>query len=164
MISNLSFVKSLLVLILLLSSLISTNIFSSTAWAQSENVETVKVTDLAPIEIGTLKVFDQCLQEWPILQDLVKKQAERIVKLEDSLAAEKRTNELNERELALQKKIDEIKDKEIASLTNANDRLKDISDRAIKLAEVSKPPAFGNWQLFGIAGGAALIILHILSK
>lgn len=133
-------------------------------WAQSENVEGIKVTDLAPVEIGTLKVIDQCLQEWPILQDLVKKQTERIAKLEDSLAAEKRTNELNERELALQKRIDGIKDMEIASLMNANNRLKDISDRAIKLVEVAKPSAIGNWQLYGLAAFAGYIIKGILTK
>lgn len=70
-------------------------------------------------------------------------QGNTIVELEKSLAVEKRTNELNEREIHLQKKIIEVKEMEIQGLNRNFDQMKEVADRAVKLAEISKPSLSG---------------------
>jgi fructose-bisphosphate aldolase class 1 len=82
-------------------------------------------------------------------------QGKTIAELEKSLVIEKRTNELNERELYLQKKIIEVKDMEIAGLNRNFDQMKEVADRAIKLAETVKPKS--NWQLWGLVGVIAFV-------
>lgn len=66
---------------------------------------------------------------------------------EKEIAGLKRDLELAEREKNLQGQIIDLKDKEIAMLNRSFDQMKEISDRAIKLAEVGKPKT--NWSLIG---------------
>jgi len=114
------------------------------------------------IELQDLRKIDQCLQEWPILQDLVRKQDETNKKLEDSLATEKKLREIAERELALEQKISGIKDMENAMLRKGIEDLGKISDRAIKLVEISKPQS--NWKVYGIAGLALFLAGILIGK
>lgn len=112
------------------------------------------------IELQDLREIDHRLQELDLLRLKSKEQGETIIELEKSLATEKRTNELNERELYLQKKIIEIKDMEIAGLNRNFDQMKEVADRSLKLAEVSKPKAPW-WQIpatiiVGVIVGIAL--------
>lgn len=118
--------------------------------------------DVEPINLEDLKQIDKIAQEYPILKKLVESQKETIGKLESSLVDEKKNNELNQREIYLQGKMLELKDQELAIERRANERLKEITDRAIKLAEISKPKS--NWQLYGLAAFAGYIIKEILVK
>jgi len=107
------------------------------------------------IELQDLREVDRRLQELDLLRLKSKEQSVTIAELEKSLAIEKRTNELNEREIYLQKKIIEVKDMEIAGLNRNFDQMKEVADRAIKLAETVKPKS--NWQLYGLLGVIAFV-------
>jgi len=120
-----------------------------------EPVSKPVLVSIEPVSLEDLKKLDEIIQKYPILQDLVKSQAKTIDELKDSLATEKKTNELNQREIYLLNKQHELDQKEIAIERQTSDRLKEVTDRAIKLAEVSKPSAFGNWQLQGLFAVAA---------
>jgi len=98
------------------------------------------------IELQDLKEVDHRLQELELLRQKSKEQEKTISELENSLVIERKTNELSEREIYLQKKIIEIKDMEIQALNRNFDQMKEVADRAIKLA---KPKS--NWQLLGLA-------------
>jgi len=93
---------------------------------------------------------------------LIEDQAKTIQELEKSLAIEIKTNELNQRELNLKDQIIGLKDQEIAATNRANAQLKDVTDRAIKLAEISKPKS--NWELQGILSGVALAVGYFLGR
>jgi len=125
------------------------------ALAQSVNIQ---------IDVKDLKEIDRQLQEYVILKKIVGEQQTTIGELEKGLVSEKKTNELNERELDLQRRIIEVQKMEIEVQKRAFIDMKEVSDRAIKLAEVSKPKTFGNWQLYGLAAFAGYIIKEILTK
>lgn len=63
------------------------------------------------------------------------------------IAGLKKELDLAEREKQLQGKIIDLKDREIQMLNHSFDQMKEISDRALKLAEQSKPKT--NWGLIG---------------
>lgn len=86
-------------------------------------------------------------------QDVLKDQ--RITNLEKEL-------ELSKQEVSLKDKIIEVKDMEIAIQKRAFDDMKEVADRAIKLAEVSKPKS--NWQLQGLLGMAAFAIGLLINR
>jgi predicted RNase H-like nuclease (RuvC/YqgF family) len=121
-------------------------------------IEEIPVT----IDIPSLKKIDECLQKQPLLEDLIKKQAETIEKLQSTLSDTKRELDLERRENEINQKILELKDKEIAGLNRNFEQMKEVADRAIKLAETAKPQS--NWQLMGILGMAAFAIGMIVGK
>ncbi len=86
-------------------------------------------------------------------QDALKDQ--RIANLEKELELSRRENEMKDRIIA-------IKDMEIASTRRAFEDMKEISDRSLKLAEVSKPKT--NWELQGLAVLAALVAGFLIGK
>lgn len=102
------------------------------------------------------------MQRQPILNDLVKKQAETIQKLEAFLADKQRELDLEKRENEINQRIQEVQRMEIEHLKEDFNRMKDIADRAIKLAEISKPKS--NWQLMGLLGVAAFVIGCLVGK
>ena len=102
-----------------------------------------------------MREIDRRLQELDLFRLKSKEQAVTIVELEKSLLIEKKINDLNERELYLQKKIIEVKDMEIAGLNRNFDQMKEVADRAIKLAETVKPKS--NWTLWGLVGVIAFV-------
>jgi len=79
--------------------------------------------------------------------DQVKDQ--RIQNLEKEIDLLKRETELKDRIIG-------IKDMEIQAQKRAFEDMKEVADRAIKLAETSKPKS--NWEIFGIIGVAAFVI------
>jgi hypothetical protein len=91
------------------------------------------------IELQDLKEVDRRLQELELLRQKSIEQEKTIVELENSLSIKGKTNELSEREIYLLKKIIEIKDTEIQALNRNFDQMKEVADRSLKLAEVSKP-------------------------
>jgi len=114
------------------------------------------------LEFPDLKEWDKQTQEYPLQNKLIEDQAKTIQELEKSLAIEIKTNELNQRELNLKDQIIGLKDQEIAATNRANAQLKDVTDRAIKLAEISKPKS--NWELQGILSGVALAVGYFLGR
>ncbi|RPI56304.1 MAG: hypothetical protein EHM49_00660 [Deltaproteobacteria bacterium] len=76
--------------------------------------------------------MDRCLQENSILRELVTVKDQQISNLEKEV-------ELKAQEVEIKDRIIAVKDMEIAATQRALDQMKDVSDRAIKLAEVSQP-------------------------
>ena len=74
---------------------------------------------------------------------------------QEELDLERRENEIN-------KRIIQVKDMEMAVLNRNFDQIKEVSDRALKLAEVGKPKS--NWQLQGLVGAAAFIIGLLMGR
>lgn len=139
-------------------------ILTRQALSQSnENAKSILIP-VEPVSLEDLKRLDEIVQKYPILQELVKSQQKTIDELKASLDTEKKINELNQKEIYLLNKQHELDQREVAIVNQANARLLEINDRAIKLAEVSKPPAFGNLQLIGIVGGVAALIGYILGS
>lgn len=108
------------------------------------------------IDLSDLKELYKETEEYPILKELVESQQKTIGELEKSLEIAQRERDLEKRENEINQKIIAIKDMEIQALNNANDRLKDVSDRAIKLAETAKPQS--NNLLYIIGGVLAGLI------
>jgi hypothetical protein len=123
---------------------------------QSE--ESVKIE----ISLQKFREVDKALQEYPLLKEMKEKQDKTIAELQNSIAIEKKTNELNEREIDLLKRINEVDKREIEFQKRTIQDLKDISDRAIKLAEVSKPKS--NWQLYGLAAIVGYVINELIHR
>ena len=86
----------------------------------------------------------------------------RIQNLEAQVASLNQTVTLDQREIEINQKMLELKDKEIAALNRNFEQMKDIADRALKLAETSKPTS--NWQLYGILGLAAFAIGALIAQ
>jgi hypothetical protein len=93
---------------------------------------------------------------------LVKKQVETIEKLQTTLGDTQRELSLEKRENELNQRMLDIKDKEIAVLNQDFERMKEITYRAIKLAETAKPKT--DWKMIvwpitvilALIGGALL--------
>ncbi len=114
------------------------------------------------IDLPSLKRIDECIQKEPILNDLVKEQANTILKLQEALADKEKLLDLEKRENALNLRIIEIQKREIEGINKNFDQLKEVTDRAIKLAEVGKPKS--NWELYGLLGMAAFVVGHLIMK
>jgi uncharacterized protein YydD (DUF2326 family) len=89
------------------------------------------------------------LTDYELLREVDQVKDQRIANLEKEIELLKRENELKDRIIA-------IKDMEIAANRRAFEDMKEISDRSLKLAETAKPKS--NWQLYGLAGLAALVV------
>lgn len=109
------------------------------------------------LDIPDLKEWYKQSEEYPILKQMVDKQGKTIAELEKNLALAQKELELERRENELNKRIIDLKDKEIAMLNNNFNQMKEVADRAIKLAEVGKPKS-GNWELMGLIGLAAFAV------
>lgn len=109
------------------------------------------------LDLPELKEWYRQTEEYPILKEMVNKQGKTISELEKNLSLTQKELELERRENEINKRIIEVKDMEIKVLNNNFDQMKDVADRAIKLAEVGKPKS-GNWELLGIIGLAAFAV------
>jgi hypothetical protein len=114
------------------------------------------------LDLSDLKEWDKQAQEYPIMKKLIDDQGKTIQELEKSLAIEIRNNDLNQRELNLKDQIIGLKDQEIAATNRALAQMKDVTDRAIKLAEISKPKT--NWELQGLLYAVAGVAGYFLGK
>lgn len=135
---------------------------TSTRWAMAQSNESDDPVITIRIPLSKYRAIDEALQKYPVYKDLSESQKKTIEELKVSLADEKKTNELNQREIYLLNKTNELKDQEIAIVNRANDRLKEITDRAIKLAEISKPRS--NWEFWGLAGMAVFLAGMLIGK
>lgn len=121
-----------------------------------------EIWELVEVERQSLKRIDESIQKEPVLQKLVDSQAKTIAELEKSLAIAEKERDLERRDNELSQKIIGIKDKEIEGINRNFNQLKDVTDRAIKLAEISKPKS--NWELQGILYGIAMAAGYFLGR
>ena len=124
--------------------------------------ELISKSIIVETDLQGLKRIDECIQKEPILNDLVKEQAETILKLQGALADKVSLLDLEKRENALNLRIIEIQKREIEGINKNFDQMKEVADRAIKLVEVSKPKS--NWQLQGLLGVAAFAIGMLINR
>lgn len=90
-----------------------------------------------------------CIEKEPILQ-------EKILVLEQRIKNLEKENELLKRNDELQGKLIELTERERDIYKNAFDREKDLTDRALKLAETSKPK-MGIWYtVIGVVAAFAI--------
>ena len=89
------------------------------------------------------------LTDYDLLREMDQVKDQRIQNLEKEIDLLKRETELKDRIIG-------IKDMEIQAQKRAFEDMKEVADRAIKLAETSKPKS--NWEIFGIIGVAAFVI------
>lgn len=82
------------------------------------------------------------MRDYDLLKELDQVKDQRITNLE-------KENELIKREVELKDKIIAIKDMEIQVQKRAFDDMKEVTDRALKLAETSKPST-GIWVIIGV--------------
>jgi hypothetical protein len=143
--------------------MLSSVIFAGSAFSQSVVVDESQGIILT-LDIGLmdLQEIDRWLQDYEVLKDLDRAKDERIVNLERDVDLARRELDLEKRENELNVKIIGVKDLQIAAQNLAFQDMKEVADRAIKLAETAKPKT--NWSLLGwiativaaIAVGAAL--------
>ena len=107
------------------------------------------------ISVTDAQEVARCLQDRKLLRQLSDVQAQQIENL-------KREVELLQKESELKDRIIALKDMEIAVQKRVFNDMKEVSDRALKLAEISKPKS--NWQLQGLLGMAAFVIGVLVAK
>jgi len=116
-------------------------------WASAQQSESSD--DYICVSLSDSQELVRRLADYDILREMDQLKDQRIANLEKELELQKRENELKDRIIG-------IKDMEIQAQKRAFDDMKEVSDRALKLAETSKPKS--NWQLLGIIGVAAFVI------
>lgn len=121
--------------------------FASMAFAQSK--EGSGNNDLYCLDLPDTQAVARCFVDRDLLRELVKTKDQQIANLQ-------KENDLLKRELELKDKIIEIELREIELTRRALNDMKEVTDRALKLAETGKPKS--NWQLYGILGLAAFTI------
>lgn len=123
-------------------------IYASSALSQSVlfDEEQGLILDLK-IGLKDLQEMDRRLQDYEILKEVDKTKDERITNLEKKLVLTQKELDLERRENELNKRIIELKDMEIQIHKQSFQDMKEVADRAIKLAETSKPKT--NWGLIG---------------
>jgi hypothetical protein len=78
---------------------------------------------------------------------------QKIVLLEERLSNLEKENDLLKQQNAIQEKLTELAKREAEVYRTAFEKEKELTGRALKLAEVGKPKS--NWELHGILGLAA---------
>jgi len=89
------------------------------------------------------------LSDYELLREMDQVKDQRISNLEKELELQRRENELKDRIIG-------IKDMEIQAQKRAFEDMKEVSDRALKLAETSKPKS--TWETLGIIGVLAFVL------
>lgn len=122
--------------------------FASVGFAQSSEGEIcLSIPDMQKVvrDLGECG-FDR--RELIILREQSALKDQRIIAFEKEL-------DLVKREVELKDRIITVKDMEIAAQKRAFEDMKEVTDRAIKLAETAKPQS--NWQFMGILGAVIFI-------
>ena len=104
------------------------------------------------LDLKDLQEVDRCFQQREVLQQLEAEKDKTISELGNSLSISQKQLDLEKRENEINQKIIAVKDMEIQATKNAFDQMKDVSDRALKLADTSSNSSFKMWYLIPIAG------------
>ncbi len=99
--------------------------------------------DLICEKVGDAREIVRSLKDYELLKEEDRLKEQRIANLEKEI-------ELLKRESELKDKIIHIKEMEIIATRRALNDMKEVADRAIKLAEVGKPKS--NWELQRLLG------------
>ena len=81
---------------------------------------------------------------------------QKISLLEARIANLEKENDLLKQQAAIQEKLTELAKREAEVYQTAFEKEKELTDRALKLAEVGKPRT--NWELQGLLGLAAVLL------
>lgn len=114
------------------------------------------------INLPDLRKWDEESQKYPLLEELAKEQSNTITALKSDLAIVRELLALEEKKNDLNEKVIGLKNQEIAATNKAFVEMKDVTDRAIKLSEISKPKS--NWEIQGILYAVALAAGYFLGK
>lgn len=109
-----------------------------------ENQGLVIVLDIG---LRDLQEVDRCFQERDVLREIQAENDKTIAELKKSLALAEKVLDLEKKENDLNQRIIKIQEREIAAERRATEAMTAVADRAIKLAETSKPKT--NWGLLG---------------
>jgi hypothetical protein len=110
-------------------------------------------------DIGSVQEIDRCFQEREILQSTKVEQTGEIADLKKSLSETKIALEAETRSKEASEKMNAVLEREIAATTKNFEQMKDVADRAIKLAETGKPKSV--WETWGPLGVIAIIVVTI---
>jgi Ser/Thr protein kinase RdoA (MazF antagonist) len=87
---------------------------------------------------------------------------DKIKVLEQQVTLAHKETEIAKQELQLEKRLTEIAQRETEVYRVAFEREKELTDRALKLAEISKPTS--DWKMQGLALVAAIIMGIAIGK
>ena len=87
---------------------------------------------------------------------------QKISLLERSVANLEKENDLLKRQAELQEKLTELAKRETEVYRVAFEKEKELTDRALKLAEVGKPKM--SWELQGLLGVAAVLLGVLIGR
>ena len=82
---------------------------------------------------------------------------DQVMVLEGRLAIAEKEKDLGQQEIEIQKKLTMLAEREAQIYRDAFEREKDLTDRALKLAEQTKPKTIGNFALYGLLGLAVFL-------
>jgi len=108
------------------------------------------------IGLRDLQEVDRCFQERDLLKEIDREKDKTIAELKKSLDLVQKDLELERKENDLNERIMKIQEREIAGINRNFEQMKMVADRAIKLAETSKPKS--NWPTLGLIGVIAFVI------
>ena len=87
---------------------------------------------------------------------------QKITLLEQRVSNLEKENDLLKQQNAIQEKLTELAKREAEVYRVAFEKEKELTDRALKLAEVGKPKS--NWELQGVLGLAAFLLGFLAGK
>ena len=99
------------------------------------------------IGLRDLQEVDRCFQERDLLREIDQEKDKTIAELKKSLGLVQKDLDLERKENDLNERIIKVQEREIAAERRATEAMTAVADRAIKLAETSKPKT--NWGLIG---------------
>ena len=99
------------------------------------------------IGLRDLQEVDRCFQERDLLREIDREKDKTIAELKKSLDLVQKDLDLERKENDLNERIIKVQEREIAGINRNFEQMKEVADRAIKLAETSKPKS--NWALIG---------------
>ena len=115
---------------------------------------------LVELKFRELREIDKQTQEYPILKSLIEEQKTQIAELKKALEDTRKTVGLDSREIELLNQKIQLMQQALDMKDKAFNDMKDVADRAIKLAETSKPST-NIWQIIGMVLGGIAIGLAI---
>ena len=86
----------------------------------------------------------------------------KIALLEQRVSNLEKENDLLKQQNAIQEKLTELAKRETEVYRTAFEKEKELTDRALKLAEVGKPKS--NWELQGVLGLAVFVLGFLAAK
>ena len=87
---------------------------------------------------------------------------QKITLLEQQVSNLEKENDLLKQQNAIQEKLTELAKRETEVYRTAFEKEKELTDRALRLAEIGKPKS--NWELQGLLGLAAFVLGYLTGR